>query len=391
MKKKDNLFDSEIVLESDIVHDDYTKHVLKMYDVPFGERNVVKIKNNIKLPEKWNIGLIYGPSGSGKTTILSQFGKVKKFEWDNKAVISNFKTIPVEEAVNILSAVGFSSVPAWLRPYSVLSNGEKFRVDIARAIAESNDEPILIDEFTSVVDRTVAAAASNALNKYVKGTNKKIVLASCHADILEWLRPDWLYSPADGIMSYSERNLRRPQICLKVFRAKYEAWSLFKEHHYLSADLNKAAALFLFYWNDVPIACVCVLPFPHEHVKNAWRASRTVVLPDYQGLGIGTAISDFIGSVIKAGGGRYYSRTTHPAMIAHRTKRPEMWRVTLVGKVAEQGESSGCKAWKQDNRECYSFEYIGPPASEEDAKLFWDKTTEEEVKIENARVKATLF
>ena len=389
MKKKDNLFDSEIVLESNVQHDDYTKFVLKMYDVPLSEKNRVTIKNNIELPKDWNIGLIYGPSGAGKTTLLKLFGTINKVEWDERPVISNFTEVSPEEAVAILSAVGFSSAPAWLRPYSVLSNGEKFRADIARAIVSSNDV-VLVDEYTSVVDRNVAKAASNALHKYIKHKNKKIILASCHADIIEWLRPDWVYSPADGVM-HSERSLRRPEIHLKIFRAKYEAWSLFKSHHYLSADLNKAAKSFVIMWNDLAIGIVCVLSFPHAHVKKAWRASRTVVLPDYQGLGIGTAVSDYMGSLVKGGGGRYYSRTTHPAMIAHRTKRPEMWRVTLVGKVADIGESSGCKAWKQDDRECYSFEYIGPPASEEESKLFWDNTTEDEMKDKHGSVQTTLF
>ena len=388
MKKKDNLFDSEIVLESDIQHDDYTKYVLKMYDVPFSERSTVKIKNNIVLPKEWNIGLIYGPSGCGKTTLLKQFGDIQKIEWDNRPVISNFKVSP-EEAVSILSAVGFSSTPAWLRPYSVLSNGEKFRADIARTVLLEN-KIITVDEYTSVVDRNVAKAASNALQKYIRNNKKQIILASCHADIIEWLRPDWVYSPTDGVM-HSERILCRPKIQLKIFRAEYEAWSLFKQHHYLSADLNKAAKSFMIMWNDTPIGIICILPFPHAHVKQAWRASRTVILPDYQGLGIGTAVSDYFGSLIKAGGGRFYSRTTHPAMIAHRIARKEMWRVTLVGKVADIGESSGCKNWKQDNRECYSFEYIGPSASKEEAQLFWDNTTEDEQKEKNESVKHELF
>ena len=51
----------------------------------------------------------------------------------------------------------------------------------------------VIDEYTSVVDRNVAKAASVSLSKYVKNNNlENIVLSTCHHDILDWLEPDWV-------------------------------------------------------------------------------------------------------------------------------------------------------------------------------------------------------
>lgn len=358
----------DIVLKSNIKHDEYTKRVLKMYDVPLSDENVTVIKNNITLPKEWNVGLIYGPSGAGKSTLLKTFGESFHPIWNEDCVISNFKEVTPDEAIAGLSAVGFSTPPAWLRPYSALSNGEKFRADLARTIV-TNKEVIIIDEFTSVVDRNVAKAVSFALQKYVKKYNKKVILASCHADIIEWLQPDWVYNPIDGI-THSERSLwQRPKINLKIFRAKYEAWDLFKHYHYLSNELHKACRIYLITWNDIPVAITCILAFPHAIVKNAWRESRTVVLPDFQGLGFGTKISDYIGSIIRASGGRFYSRTTHPAMITHRLNRPDMWRVTLKGKTSKFGTNSST-GWTWDDRDCISFEYIGKESSKEEANLF---------------------
>ncbi len=88
-------------------------------------------------------------------------------------------------------SVGFGSVPSWLKPYKVLSNGEKMRVDLARALLEKDF--IVFDEFTSVVDRQVAQTACIAINKAIKGTNKKFIAVSCHKDIIEWLQPDWIF------------------------------------------------------------------------------------------------------------------------------------------------------------------------------------------------------
>lgn len=90
------------------------------------------------------------------------------------------------------TSVGFASPPSWLKPYGVLSNGEKMRCDLARAILEDN-ELIVFDEFTSVVNREVAKTSSYAISKAVKSANKKFIAVACHKDIIEWLEPDWIY------------------------------------------------------------------------------------------------------------------------------------------------------------------------------------------------------
>lgn len=364
---------SDIVLENNIIHDRYTSIITKMFDVPYEEKNKTIIKNNIKLPENWHIGLIVGGSGSGKSTLLKTFGNIKEYNWDNRPIISNLDKVEPNVAIEILSAVGLSTIPSWLRPFNCLSNGEQFRAKIARSIIE-NEELILLDEFTSVVDRNVAKAASYAFQKYIRKNNRKVILASCHSDIIDWLQPDWIYNPTEGETHVLPRgSLQRPKISLKIFRAKNEAWELFKHHHYLNNNMNKSARSFAIYWGDNLVAFNGILAFPHARIKNAWRESRLVVLPDYQGLGIGVKVSNYFGSMIKANNGRYYSRTTHPAMIASRLK-DKNWRVTSKGKTALMGKNSTkSNSWKQDDRECYSFEYIGPSSTLEEAKLFWEK------------------
>lgn len=97
----------------------------------------------------------------------------------------------IEEIEKMFYTVGFGSVPSWLKPYKVLSNGEKMRVDLARALLE-NDK-ICFDEFTSVVDRNVAQTMCIATNKTIKKLNKQFIAVSCHYDIIEWLQPDWIF------------------------------------------------------------------------------------------------------------------------------------------------------------------------------------------------------
>jgi len=365
----------EIVLESQILHDSYTEKACRYYDVPFTEKSKVIIKNNLNLENEWQIGLIYGPSGSGKTTLLKTLGDIKKHEWqENKAIISNFYPKDFESASMALCSVGLSTIPVWYRPYGCLSNGEKFRADLARTLV--SDEKInLVDEFTSVVDRTVAKSTSYAVSKWIrKSQNKKIIFASCHDDIIKWLQPDWIYNPLEGTTVYPRGCLQRPQINLKIFRCKYDAWELFKQHHYLSQDLNKASKCFLVTWNDIPVAFNATMSFPHPTVKNAWRASRTVVLPDYQGMGIGSWLSDYIGSLVKVENGRFFSKTTHPAMISYRLKSKN-WKETTHSRKARKSsnESMLSRGWNATERFCYAFEYIGNPSTQEEAKIFWEK------------------
>ncbi len=145
----------------------------------------------------WNIGLIYGNSGTGKSTIARELFKVTdEFEYTKRSVIDDLPGT-VDEITQILNSVGFSSPPSWLKPYSVLSNGEKMRVNLARAILE-NSSPIVFDEFTSVVDRTVAKIGSVALAKAVRKQNKKFIAVTCHEDVKEWLAPDWTYNTNTG-------------------------------------------------------------------------------------------------------------------------------------------------------------------------------------------------
>ena len=149
----------------------------------------------IKMPEDWQIGVICGHSGTGKTTIAKELFDEKiinGFEYDKNSVLDNMpEELSCEDISKMFYSVGFGSVPSWLKPYHVLSNGEKMRVDLARAIMQ--EDFIVFDEFTSVVDRAVAQTASIAVSKAIQRTDKKFIAVTCHEDVIEWLEPDWVF------------------------------------------------------------------------------------------------------------------------------------------------------------------------------------------------------
>lgn len=163
------------------------------FDVKF-EHSCERFVGDLQFPENWQIGVIVGNSGTGKTTIAKElFGDcyIKQFEYTHKSVIDDMPKCEMEQIEKMFYSVGFGSVPSWLKPYSVLSNGEKMRVDLARAMLEK--DKICFDEFTSVVDRNVAQTTCIAINKAIKGTNKQFIAVTCHYDVIEWLQPDWVF------------------------------------------------------------------------------------------------------------------------------------------------------------------------------------------------------
>jgi ABC-type ATPase with predicted acetyltransferase domain len=169
----------KINLKHQIVNDKYTEYLYEAFDIQNKSESNVLIEANLEgIPKDWNIGVVYGGSGTGKTTILKNYFKkeMDKSNFNNsKSLISNFDWLEPEQATFLLSAMGLSSVPTWLRPFNTLSNGEQYRANLAYLVGKANDnEVILVDEYTSVVDREVAKAMSNALQKYVRKTNKKI-------------------------------------------------------------------------------------------------------------------------------------------------------------------------------------------------------------------------
>jgi len=359
-----------IKLTHKISNDKYTEYLYEAFDIQNKEESNVEIQNNIYLNFDWQIGVIYGGSGTGKSTLLKNFGSIQQANFDNsKSLISNFDWLDPKEATYLLSSMGLSSVPTWLRPFHTLSNGEQYRASLAYVVGKAQEnEIILIDEYTSVVDREVAKAMSNALQKYIRRTNKKVILASCHFDIMEWLQPDWVYSPNKGRVERPDYLRQRPSLNLEIFRCRYETWKVFKQHHYLTQELNAAAKCFCFTWNDKPVGFIAILPMPSGTIRDAFRVSRLVILPDYQGLSIGIKILNIFGAMYKSIGKSLYIKTSNPSLFNGMKNNHLYWKLVMENNnieqirktnqsLSDQGKDNGLKLRKESITK--SYKYIG--------------------------------
>ena len=320
-----------------------------------------RFTGNIDISDKWQIGLIVGKSGTGKTTIAKQLFQnayITNFEYDNETVLDDMpKNKSVDEITRAFNSVGFSSPPSWLKPYSVLSNGEKMRCDLARAILSEN-ELFVFDEFTSVVDRQVAQIGSFAMQKAIRKTDKKFIAVTCHFDVEDWLLPDWVFNTDTmTFQSFEGQKKNKPDIKFEIFScADKTIWKMFAKYHYLSHSHNNAASVYIATVNDAVAGFISILHFPHPKVKNIKKVHRLVILPDYQGIGIGGILLNSIADIYKKDNWRFNIVTSAPSLI-NSLKKSNSWITTRFSRTKSQSKSSSRGNMNtSENRLTASFE-----------------------------------
>lgn len=340
--------------------------------------------DNVDLSGNWNIGVVVGPSGSGKTSIGKMiFGENKIYDYhegwdDNKPIIDCIAPNgDFNEVTGALSNVGLGDVPAWLRPFRVLSNGEQFRAGLARMVCEKPSE-IVVDEFTSVIDRQIARIGSQAFQKSWRRNNPngKVVLLTPHYDILDWLQPDWVI---DTKTKTFQRGLpwQRPKIDLQIWKVNQSYWRFYKPHYYLDLPMPVAGEYFIG-TVDGELAChLCVTP--RFEIKG-YRGTRLVTMPEWQGAGVGSRFLNFIAQYHLEGNGRnghkypLYFHTSHPQLCGYlrHSKRWSQCSAVLYGGNKTKSAKSIAKSQKKNNsgtviglgygghfRAVQGFKYIG--------------------------------
>jgi len=311
---------------------------------------------------EWKIGVIFGGSGTGKTQIARELfpdSYVYEYEYGLSCVIEDMPChASADDIARAFNAVGFTTAKSWLKPYAVLSAGEQMRVDLARAII-SKEPLIVFDEFTSVVDRKVARVGAYAVQKSVRRTSdKRFIAVTCHHDIIEWLEPDWVFCTDDMTFTKTGRSLRRPSIKVDIYTNK-GYWDLFVKYHYMSASLLVGSEQYVAFVDGEPVAFCAITHLVHNTIFNGKRLHRLVVLPDYQGVGIGTRLLNFVAERYYAAGYRMFARFSHPALVRSLEKDLRWRLVTNVSRAPSHTVKQHMNKSDSDRRLTTGWEYIG--------------------------------
>ena len=345
-----------------------------------------KVQADIKTP--FNIGVIVGASGSGKTTLAKHiYGEEAFKEILNPSlpVIEQFpESLSYDECAAMLCGVGLTAVPCWIRPAYTLSNGQKARAECALQMAREDSNVIVIDEWTSVVDRTVAKVMSHCIQKHARKTGKTVVLLSCHYDVLDWLNPDWIIDA--NKQAYINRRLlwqdfkRTEQLQFDIREADKSTWRYFSRYHYLNEKLAGGKQLFYGLWdgnNQIGfLAFTNYVPHRKDRLqKMQLHFNRLVIHPDYCGFGLGihflNKCSKLVANLNYEVCGKFSSAPVFNALKANKAwkmvdmKRqykvqtgPKMGRGKSTYSRADQaarGDSHGFRL----NVKTWSFKYVG--------------------------------
>tara|TARA_R110002124_G_C8896868_1_gene509567 strand:- start:138 stop:1241 length:1104 start_codon:yes stop_codon:yes gene_type:complete len=331
----------------------------------------LKISADVKTP--FNVGLIIGASGSGKTTLAQLiYGDdcFKELLDSSMPVIEQFpEAMSYADSVRALTGIGLSQVPCWVKPAGALSNGQKARAEAALQLC--NDvETVVIDEFTSVVDRNVAKVMAHCVQKYARKLNKRIVLVSCHYDIFEWLNPDWVIDCNDE--SYTDRRLlrqnfiRSEKIHFEIALCHRNRWKNFSKYHYLSDNLPGGhIETFGIYMNGEQIGFQCFANYvPHRKgTVKIMHSNRTVIHPDYVGFGMGMNVIDLTSKYMKDKGYSVMAKFSSIPVFNSMSKNPD-WKLANVSNNTNSsqfvtGENMSKKTGFRQKTKTFSFKYIG--------------------------------
>lgn len=233
-----------VELKSDPSQSFHATKAANSVDLDLSRKMVHRLEVDGDFDTEFSVGLIVGNSGSGKTTLAR---KIWGSDWEGDLIdpaipiIDQFpEQMTFKQRSEALTGMGLSHVPCWVRPAATLSNGQRARAECVLRLT-TDAKIVVLDEWTSVVDRTVAKIMSHAVQKYARRTKRSIVLLSCHYDVIDWLQPDWIMDCTTGKFENcrqkktTERTSRihRPE-GIKRFLAKFCTISLSEQQPFYS-------------------------------------------------------------------------------------------------------------------------------------------------------------
>jgi ABC-type dipeptide/oligopeptide/nickel transport system ATPase subunit len=336
-------------------------------DIDVNKKLVHELSVNADVESDFSIGLIVGASGSGKTTLArSIYGDeaLRDVIDLGKPIIDQFPSEwSYDDCASALIGIGLSSVPCWIRPSVTLSNGQRARAEAALKML--GDKTTVIDEWTSVVDRTVAKAMSVNVSKYARKNGKRIVLLSCHYDVLEWLCPDWIID-CNTQQFEDWRGKRWPQrgerLTFTIAPCASSSWRYFAKYHYLSENLPGGGIdTFGLFHGENQIGFQCFARYVPGR-QDIVHSNRTVIHPDYVGFGLGGALIDSTSAYMTSKGFDVRAKFSSTPVHRYFQRFPARWRLEkIVRDTPDVGGTISKKRGESIRKhvKCYIYRWIG--------------------------------
>jgi len=270
---------------------------------------------------------VTGDSGSGKSVLLHELAaaiaNIPEFGGIAPVVDPPPEEIVIEgvgshtgEAIEILSLCGLNEAFLMLRRYGELSDGQKYRYKLAKAIY-SRAGTWVFDEFCATLDRVTAKVVSYTIQKAARRLGRTLIVATTHSDLIEDLNPDLLIEKRFG-RSVTARRLpfRARSFSLmdnvKIRRAKLEEFRRLEEFHYRGGSRGPITHVFIAELDGEVIGGIVYsrvhvalrgrhLALPEYKIlpmrrrmqrlnRDFLRISRVVVLPKFRGIGLGVRL-----------------------------------------------------------------------------------------------------
>lgn len=121
-----------------------------------------------------------------------------------------------------------------------------------------------------------------------------------------------------------------------------DEWQKFKKYHYLTHDLNGSAQCYGLFDGDVIIGICAVTHFPHPKNPRIKHCHRLVILPDYQGIGLGTRFLTEIADMYYSQGYDFSITTSARNLMMSLNKRKE-WNCQHYGHLGMITSKTGMK------------------------------------------------
>lgn len=163
------------------------------------ERVVVAEKVEVDV-RPGDVVLFVGPSGSGKSTLLralaAQLCEAHRvidsgaIDLGDHALVDELP-IRVDEGLDLLAACGLGEARLMLRSAAELSEGQRYRFRLARAVSEADGNGwVVADEFTATLDRVLAKVVAFGVRRLADRQGCGFLLATTHEDVIADLAPD---------------------------------------------------------------------------------------------------------------------------------------------------------------------------------------------------------